>query len=74
MLELREEVLAEWERRVRAAFAQANELREPVFINTIPAFYNNIAEAVTSDYPHANGERHIPWLCARLRTRPDDQI
>lgn len=65
---------AEWEKRIRAAFAQANELRERVFINTIPAFYNNIAEAVTSDYPRANGERHIPPLCARLRTCPDDQI
>jgi signal transduction histidine kinase len=54
MLELREEVLAEWEKRVRAAFKEARDLRAPVFINTIPGFYNNIAEAVSPDYPRAN--------------------
>lgn len=51
MLTLREAVLAEWETRVRAAFQEAKELREPVFINTIPAFYDNLVEALTADYP-----------------------
>jgi signal transduction histidine kinase len=51
MLMLREAVLAEWETRVRAAFQEAKELREPVFINTIPAFYDNLVEALTADYP-----------------------
>lgn len=54
VLALREAVLAEWETRVRAAFAEAKELRHPVFINTIPAFYDNIAEALTPGYPRAN--------------------
>lgn len=50
MLELRQVVLTEWEKRVRAAFKAAKELRHPVFINTIPSFYDNIVEAVTPDY------------------------
>jgi signal transduction histidine kinase len=50
MFELRQTVLAEWEKRVRAAFKEAKELRHPVFINTIPSFYDNIVEAVTPDY------------------------
>jgi signal transduction histidine kinase len=51
ILELREIVINEWEKRVRAAFKEARELREPVFIDTIPAFYANIVEALSPDYP-----------------------
>lgn len=54
MLELRESVLQDWEKRVRSAFKEARELREPVFIDTIPSFYDNIVEAVSPDYPRAN--------------------
>ena len=48
MLELREQVLDEWARRVRASLPQARQLRHPVLIDTIPAFYDNIAEAVSA--------------------------
>jgi signal transduction histidine kinase len=54
MLALREEVLAEWEKRVRARLKEANVLRQPVFINTIPVFYDNIVESVTPEYPRSN--------------------
>jgi hypothetical protein len=54
MLELRDAVLFEWEKRVRASFKEAKALRHPVFINTIPAFYDNIVEAVSPDYPRKN--------------------
>lgn len=51
MLALREAVFAEWEQRVRAAFDKATALSTPLLIDTLPAFYDNIAEAVTGDYP-----------------------
>lgn len=54
MLDLKEAVLQEWEIRVRSAFKEARELREPIFINTIPPFYDNIVQAVTPSYPRAN--------------------
>ena len=55
MLALREAVLAEWERKTRAALVETKEIRHPVFINTMPSFYDNIVEALTPDYPRANG-------------------
>ncbi|MDF3036142.1 MAG: histidine kinase [Paucimonas sp.] len=54
MLELREIVLSEWEQKVRRSFEEAKQLRSPIIINTIPAFYDNIAEAVTADYPRSS--------------------
>lgn len=54
MLELRDAVLAEWEKRVRNALQEAKELRQPVFINTIPAFYDNLVEAIRPGCPRTN--------------------
>ncbi len=51
MLALREEVFAEWEKRVRNTVEQASRLRQPILINTLPTFYDNIAESITPDYP-----------------------
>jgi signal transduction histidine kinase len=51
MAELKEEVLAEWETRTRLAFADANELRHPIFIDTIPAYYDNLVEALSPNCP-----------------------
>ena len=51
MLELRNAVFAEWENRVRVELPQADALQHPILIDTLPAFYDNIAEAVTLDYP-----------------------
>jgi len=51
MLELREAVLTEWEQRVRAELPQADILQPLILINTLPTYYDNLAEAVTRDYP-----------------------
>ena len=54
MLLLRDEVFAEWEKRVRGAVAQASMLGLPILIDTLPAFYDNLARSVTPDYPRIN--------------------
>jgi hypothetical protein len=54
MLELRDEVLAQWSQSVRSDIEQASGLKEPILINTLPAFYANLAEALTPSYPRAN--------------------
>lgn len=54
MLELREEVFKLWEGRVREEVKQAHGLLHPVLIDTLPAFYDNIAESVTLDYPRSS--------------------
>lgn len=55
MIGLRSAVFAEWEARVRESLPQADTLRHPILINTLPAFYDNIAQAVTPDYPRVIG-------------------
>jgi signal transduction histidine kinase len=55
MLELRDEVLNTWEQKVRAVLPEANALRQPILIDTLPAFYDNIAESLTFGYPRNSG-------------------
>lgn len=55
MLELRGEVLSEWVSRVRRTVKEAEQLPQPILINTFPALYDNLAEAITPDYPRATG-------------------
>ena len=54
MLELREAVFTEWEKRVRAGVKGADALPHPILINTFPAMYDNLAEALTPDYPRTS--------------------
>lgn len=54
MLELRDAVLSEWEKRVRASVRQAGALSQPILIDTLPTFYDNIVESLTPDYPRIN--------------------
>lgn len=54
MLELRTVVFSKWEERVRAAVEGAGDLAHPVLINTLPTLYDNIAEALTPDYPRTS--------------------
>lgn len=54
MLALRDAVFAEWESEVRA-LPQACAIRRPILINTLPAFYDNIAQAITASYPRQTG-------------------
>jgi signal transduction histidine kinase len=55
MLELREEVLSEWIKRVRQSVKEAEQLPHPILINTFPSLYDNIAEAITPGYPRTTG-------------------
>jgi signal transduction histidine kinase len=54
ILALRETVLKEWQTRVRAAIGQARSLSEPLLVDTLPALFDNIAEALTPDYPRTS--------------------
>ena len=51
MLRMREQVFATWEAAVRREVKGAATLLQPILINTLPVFYDNIAEALTPDYP-----------------------
>lgn len=57
-LALREEVLAAWECDVRARVDGARDLLSPVLLNTLPAFYGNIAQSLTPSYPRDNATDH----------------
>ncbi|QBE66422.1 sensor histidine kinase [Pseudoduganella lutea] len=52
---LRDAVMDHWEREVRARVDGARELLGPVLTNTLPAFYDNIAEALSPAHPRADG-------------------
>lgn len=51
MLALRDEVLAEWGKRLRATVQEAENLPNPVLINTLPVLYQQIVEAIAPDFP-----------------------
>jgi signal transduction histidine kinase len=54
MLALRDAVFARWERRVRGDIDEARGMRHPILLDTLPAFYDNVAESVTPGYPRAD--------------------
>lgn len=54
MLELRHEVFAEWERRIRDDIEEPNLLKHPTLINTLPFFYDKLAESITPQPPQIN--------------------
>ena len=54
MLDLRDEVLAQWSQSVRSDIEQASGLKEPILFNTMPAFYANLVEAITPSYPRSD--------------------
>lgn len=54
MLALRDTVFAVWETRVRERIAQASEVQHPILIDTLPVFYDNIAQSISPDYPRAS--------------------
>ncbi|TWI65391.1 signal transduction histidine kinase [Pseudoduganella lurida] len=53
-LSMRDAVMDHWEREVRAQVAGASDLLGPVLTNTLPAFYDNIAEALSPGHPREN--------------------
>jgi len=52
---LRDAVMDRWEREVRERTDGARELLGPVLTNTLPAFYDNIAEALSPGHPREDG-------------------
>jgi signal transduction histidine kinase len=51
LLQLRDVVLHNWERKVRARVKGATEVARPILINTLPSLYGNLAESLTPDFP-----------------------
>lgn len=56
MFELRDEVLLEWGKRLRATVKEAEHLPHPILINTFPMLYENLVEAITPNFPRRTGE------------------
>lgn len=52
---MRDAVMDRWEREVRARVDGAGDLLRPVLTNTLPAFLDNIAEALSPDHPRQQG-------------------
>ena len=52
---IRDAVMDHWERQVRARVEGAQDLLRPVLTNTLPAFFDNIAEALSPDHPRERG-------------------
>lgn len=55
MLAMRQEVFDLWEAHVRDHIDAAAAVSGPLLVNTLPAFYDNIAEALTPSYPRELG-------------------
>ena len=47
VLEVRDEVFAHWEKKVREGVAGAEDVSHPVLLDTLPMFYGNIVEALS---------------------------
>lgn len=54
MLALRESVFALWEQRVRERILQASTVKHPILIDTLPVFYDNIAQSISPHYPRTS--------------------
>jgi signal transduction histidine kinase len=54
VLAIRDEVFAEWEKRVRCLIQGADDVSHPVLLDTLPLFYGNIAEALSPGFDREN--------------------
>jgi signal transduction histidine kinase len=54
LLSIRDSVFDIWEKEVRARINGANALRHSILVDTFPAFYDNLAEALLPDCPREN--------------------
>jgi signal transduction histidine kinase len=54
LLSIRDSVFDIWEKEVRARINRASALRHSILIDTFPAFYDNLAEALMPDCPREN--------------------
>ena len=57
MAALQEEVLAQWGHALRNRLKDAASLSEPLLINTFPALYQNLVQAITPDFPRARADQ-----------------
>jgi len=55
MLALRGQVIDAWCRSVREKLCKAGDLPDPILLNTLPAFYENLARLLTHEYYQASG-------------------
>lgn len=54
MLALRDAVFDAWEARVRERIVQASTVQHPILIDTLPVFYDNIAQSISPAYPRTS--------------------
>jgi signal transduction histidine kinase len=54
VMAIRDDVFAEWEKRVRSLIPGADEVSHPVLLDTLPLFYGNIAEALSPGFDREN--------------------
>jgi signal transduction histidine kinase len=54
VLAIRDEVFAEWEKRVRGQIQGADQVSHPVLLDTLPLFYGNIVEALSPGFDREN--------------------
>ncbi|AQR69508.1 hypothetical protein BZG29_15055 [Janthinobacterium sp. LM6] len=68
---MRDAVLEAWEQRVRASVRGADQLLTPILINTLPAFFDNLAEALTPGHPRDNAasNSNVPAVHGNERAR-----
>ena len=68
---MRDAVLTAWEERVRASVRGADQLLTPILINTLPAFFDNLAEALTPGHPRENAtsDSNVPAVHGNERAR-----
>lgn len=69
VLAMRERMLAAWESQVRASVRGADLLLRPILINTLPAFFDNLAEALSPDYPRADATSNTTIAAAHGNER-----
>ncbi|MYM33330.1 sensor histidine kinase [Duganella sp. FT94W] len=80
MLAMRQQVFDLWETAVRGHIDEAQAVSGPILVNTLPAFYDNIAEALTPSYPREHGASNTTAMSshggerARMTTFRADQI
>lgn len=68
---MRDAVLSAWEQRVRTSVRGADQLLTPILINTLPAFFDNLAEALTPGHPRENAtsNSNVPAVHGNERAR-----
>ena len=69
--DLRDAVLQEWEHRVRASVRGAAQLLPPILIDTLPAFFDHLAEALSPGNPRQNAasNSNVPAVHGNERAR-----